>query len=240
MLFTAHIRSEAGYYCRGCRLKLFAKYQGLTLVLGWWGWFSFVFYNPFAILVNLWALIAAPLNAASRGAISIDDLLAAAAEQRELEDLYARMPTWVEQLTDEELGLITSGHDFYATLQLAPDADEATIKAAYREMARRYHPDVAADPRAHEQMVALNEAYEVLGNARLRYAYDHVHELIDALDLDGDRDGGDHDGQGRRGRRWSCKGCPAVFEDYDEALAHVDREHADLTYVDPRAALAEI
>jgi len=62
--------------------------------------------------------------------------------------------------------------DFYRTLRVSPRADEATIKAAYRRLARRVHPDVNPGYGATERMKALNEAYAVLRDPVRRQAYD--------------------------------------------------------------------
>jgi len=63
----------------------------------------------------------------------------------------------------------------YKTLQLDPSADPEIIDAAYRRLARRYHPDVNRASNAAEQMRALNEAYETLRDPKLRAAYDAQH-----------------------------------------------------------------
>ncbi len=47
----------------------------------------------------------------------------------------------------------------------------AEIKAAYRKMARLYHPDVSKDPGAEEKFIALNEAYEYVLNRRTGKVY---------------------------------------------------------------------
>jgi curved DNA-binding protein CbpA len=62
--------------------------------------------------------------------------------------------------------------DHYATLQVDPRADPEVIEAAYRRLARKWHPDRSADPGAPARMRAINEAYHVLGDARRRRAYD--------------------------------------------------------------------
>lgn len=70
-------------------------------------------------------------------------------------------------------------HDFYAVLGVRPDASRATIQAAYRERARRHHPDFGGDPSV---MAALNEAWAVLGRADRRAAYNaarHGHPATD-------------------------------------------------------------
>ncbi|GAC1574212.1 MAG: molecular chaperone DnaJ [Candidatus Elarobacter sp.] len=63
--------------------------------------------------------------------------------------------------------------DYYQTLGVARDADESTIKRAYRQLARKYHPDVAADKASAEShFKEINEAYEVLSDAQKRANYD--------------------------------------------------------------------
>jgi len=62
--------------------------------------------------------------------------------------------------------------DYYAILGLLPGASEAEIRGAYRQLARRYHPDLHPDERdAEARLKELNEAYEVLGNAERRASY---------------------------------------------------------------------
>jgi len=63
--------------------------------------------------------------------------------------------------------------DFYSTLGVSRDADEAEIKKAYRRLARRYHPDVNQhDPEAEAKFKEVNEAYEVLSDKNKRNQYD--------------------------------------------------------------------
>lgn len=63
--------------------------------------------------------------------------------------------------------------DYYATLGVGRDADDSTIRKAFREQARRLHPDVNRhDPEAEEKFKALNEAYEVLSDPKKRALYD--------------------------------------------------------------------
>jgi curved DNA-binding protein CbpA len=64
------------------------------------------------------------------------------------------------------------GKDYYAILQVHPEAEVIVIEAAYRRLAREYHPDVNKAPNAHERMVLINEAFEVLSAPETRRAYD--------------------------------------------------------------------
>lgn len=62
--------------------------------------------------------------------------------------------------------------DYYKTLGLKQDADPAEVRAAYRRLARKLHPDVNKSPDAGERMSEINEAYAVLGDPDRRAAYD--------------------------------------------------------------------
>lgn len=60
--------------------------------------------------------------------------------------------------------------NYYEILQISSNADEEVIKAAYKAMSKKYHPDVYKD--GGEMMLKLNEAYAVLNNPKLRSEYD--------------------------------------------------------------------
>ncbi len=63
--------------------------------------------------------------------------------------------------------------DYYKVLGVSRSADEAEIKKAYRQLARKLHPDRnPGDSTAEERFKEINEAYEVLGNAENRKRYD--------------------------------------------------------------------
>lgn len=62
--------------------------------------------------------------------------------------------------------------DPYELLGVDRDADDATIKKAYRKLAREYHPDVNPDPAAQEKFKEVSHAYEILSDAEKRAAYD--------------------------------------------------------------------
>jgi curved DNA-binding protein CbpA len=69
--------------------------------------------------------------------------------------------------------LESSPVDLYRTLQVDPSADVEVIQAAYRVLARRFHPDLAGDDVV---MKRLNAAWEVLGDKSRREAYDKSRE----------------------------------------------------------------
>ena len=66
--------------------------------------------------------------------------------------------------------------DYYQILGVDPDADDKTIKAAYRRLARKFHPDVSTEQDAEEKFKELAEAYEVLKDAEKRAQYDMLRQ----------------------------------------------------------------
>ncbi len=65
--------------------------------------------------------------------------------------------------------------DLYKTLGVAETADDATIKKAYRKLAKEFHPDVTGnDKKKTERFKEINEAYSVLGDAQKRKEYDRL------------------------------------------------------------------
>jgi len=65
-------------------------------------------------------------------------------------------------------------HDYYKELGVQPTDPEATIKQAYRRLARKYHPDVSKEADAEARFKAINEAWEVLRDADRRAEYDNL------------------------------------------------------------------
>lgn len=62
--------------------------------------------------------------------------------------------------------------DYYSILGVPRDADEKTIRSAFRKLAREYHPDV--NPDAAEKFKDINEAYEVLKDPEKRKLFDSL------------------------------------------------------------------
>lgn len=65
-----------------------------------------------------------------------------------------------------------SKRDYYELLGVDRNADERTIKTAYRKKALEYHPDRNSDPKAEELFKQCAEAYEVLSDRDKRARYD--------------------------------------------------------------------
>jgi curved DNA-binding protein len=67
--------------------------------------------------------------------------------------------------------------DYYKVLNISKIASEKEIKAAYRKLARKYHPDVNPDNKdAEAKFKEVNEANEVLSNSENRKKYDKYGE----------------------------------------------------------------
>lgn len=67
--------------------------------------------------------------------------------------------------------------DYYKVLGVDKNADDKTIKNAYRKLARKLHPDLNPnDPAANKKFQELNEANEVLGDPEKRKKYDQYGE----------------------------------------------------------------
>ena len=63
--------------------------------------------------------------------------------------------------------------DYYEVLGVSRDADEATLKKAYRTLAKKYHPDAnPGDKEAEQKFKEASEAYSVLSDPQKRKQYD--------------------------------------------------------------------
>ena len=64
--------------------------------------------------------------------------------------------------------------DYYEILGIARDADDATIKKAYRRLALEHHPDRNPDnPEAEKAFKEASEAYQVLSDPEKKRIYDN-------------------------------------------------------------------
>jgi len=87
-----------------------------------------------------------------------------------------------------------AGRTWYKVLQVDPDAEPEVIEAAYRRLAKKYHPDIAGSSDGGARMKEITAAYAVLRDPLQRAAYDR--ELLDQQappldDLDEDEVEGD-------------------------------------------------
>lgn len=64
--------------------------------------------------------------------------------------------------------------NYYQILNVSPDVAQAEIKAAYREMAKKFHPDINREQGSEEIFKIIQEAYEVLSDPERRRQYDET------------------------------------------------------------------
>ncbi|KAL6539111.1 hypothetical protein OROGR_011760 [Orobanche gracilis] len=72
--------------------------------------------------------------------------------------------------------VVVAAADYYSTLGVPKYANSKEIKAAYRKLARQYHPDVNKEPGATEKFKEISAAYEVLSDDKKRASYDEYGE----------------------------------------------------------------
>ena len=79
--------------------------------------------------------------------------------------------------------------DYYDVLGVSRQADEATIKRAYRKLAKKYHPDTnAGNKEAEQKFKEISEAYSVLSDKEKKKLYDQFGHA--AFEQGGDPGGG--------------------------------------------------
>jgi len=92
--------------------------------------------------------------------------------------------------------------DYYKTLGVSRNASQADITKAYREAARKYHPDMnPEDPSATKKFQKIQAAFDVLGNSEKREMYDRYGSSFETQGA-----GGPH-----AERAWSAAGPGAEF-----------------------------
>jgi hypothetical protein len=69
--------------------------------------------------------------------------------------------------------ILEAEKDYHKILGLKKDAGPDDIKRAYRQLAKKYHPDINKSSDAHDQFIKITEAYEILINRDLHEYYFH-------------------------------------------------------------------
>lgn len=138
----------------------------------------------------------------------------------------------------------TAQTDYYATLEVARDADGAVLKSAYRKLAMKYHPDRnPGDASCESKFKAINEAYDCLKDPQKRAAYDRYGHEAFTQGMNGG--GGGPFGGGFGGGRGDFADIGDIFETIfgsafggGGAARQQNRRGADLRY-DMQVSLEE-
>jgi curved DNA-binding protein len=105
--------------------------------------------------------------------------------------------------------------DYYQTLGVERTASADDIKKAYRKLVRQYHPDVSKHKDATEKTKEINEAYDVLGDAEKRAAYDALGQAP--------RHGQDFQPPPDWGRQYDFGGGASAEDIFADLFAHMGR-----------------
>ncbi len=88
--------------------------------------------------------------------------------------------------------------DYYKTLGVPRNAAQAEIQKAYRELARKYHPDMNPDDKtAKKKFQQVQAAFDVLNNPEKREMYDRYGSSFETMGGAADRRGPTRPGPGR-------------------------------------------
>ncbi len=134
-----------------------------------------------------------------------------------------------------------SNQDYYEALGIGRNASDDEIKAAFRKLARQYHPDVSKEEHAEEKFKEINEAYGVLSDADKRARYDRFGKeglggmgggasrdyTVDFSDIFDELFGGFGFSSGRRSRKSPRRGRDLQMQvtlKFEEAVFGVDKE----------------
>ncbi|MBI3167571.1 MAG: molecular chaperone DnaJ [Chloroflexi bacterium] len=134
-----------------------------------------------------------------------------------------------------------SNRDYYEILGVGKNASDDEIKAAFRKLARQYHPDVSKEEHAEEKFKEVNEAYGVLSDAEKRARYDRFGKAglggmggggyqdytVDFNDIFEDLFSGFGFSAGRRSRRSPRRGRDLQMQvslTFEEAVFGIEKE----------------
>ena len=124
--------------------------------------------------------------------------------------------------------------DYYKVLGVDKDADDKTIKKAYRKLAKQYHPDLHPDDKkAQEKFKEINEAYEVLSDPEKRKTYD-------TFGSSGNFKGGMNFDPSQYGYSYTTGGGGDFSDFFDMFSAAAHRVPAEEARGDPEASICPI
>ena len=128
----------------------------------------------------------------------------------------------------------TTKKDYYELLGIKKGASESEIKKAFRKLARKYHPDVNPGDKVSEQKFKeINEAYEVLSDAKKKQQYDQFgHAAFDQSFGQGAGPGQGYEGFGRGAGFSGVHGFEDIFSNIfgERARSRGPAKGEDITY----------
>ena len=178
-------RRAGGYLCPNCALIESSKSLLFTALLGWLSLPSVLFFAWRSTYHNWRSVFAAPSKPLAWGALGGEELAEIlAAILSDGPDGFGEpgpgdvSGTPLEGLSHGELVAVMNAEGLYELIGADPSASREEIRRAYRQAAMRAHPDLAGEQAdgEHDLMVRINQAWEILGDERLRAAYDWLQE----------------------------------------------------------------
>lgn len=73
--------------------------------------------------------------------------------------------------------------NYYSILEVSPNASQEIIKIAYKNLAKKYHPDTSSSEAATTKMQEINEAYDILKDPQKRAEYDEYLKLHESHNI---------------------------------------------------------
>jgi hypothetical protein len=167
----------SAYLCRPCAEKQTSTTLALNALLGWWSIGSWFFYGWRALYHNWRAVWTSPRSPGTWGAIDAAAFAASIHQERAAafaavpEDVVKESPLRFLTRTQQELVLGADG--LYELLGAEVTASMDELRFAFRARCKEIHPDIqTGSASATEDMIGLNNAWEILRSERMRAAYD--------------------------------------------------------------------
>lgn len=175
-------RQRAAYVCAPCAQRETAGALAYSALLGWLAIPSWFVHGWRALATNWRALVAPPANPLAWGA---EPAAAFADGLPHLDAWHATefLGRWddatigaspLASLDETQRRTVLAASALYETLGVRPLATDDELRLAYRARSKALHPDVHTD--GGEQMIRLNQAWDILRDAQMRAAYDWLRE----------------------------------------------------------------
>jgi hypothetical protein len=176
-LWWAREGRGSAYICRPCAEKQTTTTLALNAVLGWWSIGAWFFYGWRALYHNWRAVWTHPRKPGAWGAINAAEFAAQLNGEREA--AFADVTDAVmnesplRYLTRTQQELVLGAAELYELLRTQPAASTDELHAAFRARCKEIHPDLQTDSTtATDDMIRLNNAWEILRSEQMRAAYD--------------------------------------------------------------------